>query len=66
VCGQVITATIIITVMLAVVSIVLGFFAAWFNKNLGVAILHLADFVGKVLDVSTTSPNPLALFVHGT
>jgi hypothetical protein len=52
--------------MLAVVSIVLGFFAAWFNKNLGVAILHLADFVGKVLDVSTTSPNPLALFVHGT
>ena len=46
--GQVITATIVITVLLVVACVILGVFSVWFNKNLGTEIRHLADYVGKL------------------
>jgi len=46
--GQVITATIIITVLLVVACGILAMFSVWFNKNLGTEIRHLADYVGKL------------------
>jgi len=54
----VVNATIIITVLLVVVCIILAIFSAWFNKNLGEKIKHLADFVGemKTKDYSIDMP----------
>ena len=34
--------------LLVFVSLILGAFSVWFNKNLGVSIKHLADFVGEM------------------